>query len=373
MALSILMLVVGLVILTVGAEILIKNASRLAVNMGISPLVVGLTVVAFGTSTPELVVSLHASLTDRPEVAVGNVIGSNIFNILFILGISAIIVPLQVSRQLIRFDVPLMVGLSVLVWLMSWNGKIGRVDGLLLTGGLIVYTAWSIVQSRREQAVARDEFEAEFGAKGKVTTGGMILNVVLLVVGLGLLILGTRFFVDSAVDIATAWGVSELIIGLTIVAIGTSLPEVATSVMAAIRGERDIAVGNAVGSNIFNILCVLGVSSLVSDKVHVSEPAFQFDMPIMVAVAIACLPIFFTGQSIARWEGFVFFGYYLAYTVYLILSAIGSTIIDEYELVMGVFVIPLTLLGLGVAVFREFRKARVDSGNSAGPSQARTD
>jgi cation:H+ antiporter len=368
MAMSILMLILGLVVLTVGAEILVKNASRLAVNMGISPLVVGLTVVAFGTSAPELVVSLHASMTGKEEVAIGNVIGSNIFNILFILGISAIIVPLKVSQQLIRFDVPLMVGLSVLVWLMSWNGKIGRVDGLILTAGLIAYTVWSIVQSRREQSEVISEYEREYGVKAKVTPLGMLLNLVFLVFGLGLLVVGTRFFVDAAVDIARTWGVSELVIGLTIVAVGTSLPEVATSVMAAVRGERDIAVGNAVGSNIFNILCVLGISGLVSDSVLVADPAFRFDMPIMIAVAIACLPIFFTGQSIARWEGCVFFGYYIAYMIYLILSATKSTMVDEYEWVMAAFVIPLTLLGLVVAVVREVWKGKHENPIADGPT-----
>jgi cation:H+ antiporter len=350
---SYLLLVVGLVVLTVGAEILVKNASRLAVIMGISPLVVGLTVVAFGTSAPELVVSLHASMTNKAEVAIGNVIGSNIFNILFILGISALIVPLRVSQQLIRFDVPLMVGLSFLVWALAWNGKIGRIDGFILTSGLIGYIVWSIVQSRREQAAVLAEYEAQYGIKNRVSPAGIVLNIILLTVGLGLLILGTRFFVDAAVEIARSWGISELIIGLTIVAVGTSLPEVATSITAAVRGEREIAVGNAVGSNIFNILCVLGISGMVSDKIMVSDPAFYFDLPIMIAVAIACLPIFFTGQSIARWEGGVFFAYYLAYAAYLILSATKSTIIDEYELVMVAFVIPLTLLGLTVAVFRE--------------------
>lgn len=265
---TILVLIVGLVILTVGAEILVRSASKLAIAAGISPLVVGLTVVAFGTSAPELVVSVQSAFTGQADIAIGNVVGSNIFNVLFILGVSALIVPLGVSQQLVRFDVPLMVGLSILVWLMAgFDGAIDRTDGLCLVAGLAAYTIFAIVQSRKEQAAIKAEYEAEFGIDEKRFTGRQVLlNFVLLVAGLTLLILGARWFVDSAVTIARLLGVSELIIGLTIVAVGTSLPEVATSIMAAIHGERDIAVGNVVGNNMFNIMAVLGVSSTIDRK-----------------------------------------------------------------------------------------------------------
>ncbi len=249
-------------------------------------------------------VSIQSTLAGQPDVAIGNVVGSNIFNVLFILGLAALIIPLRVSQQLIRFDVPLMIALSIAFWLLANDGRMGRLDGLLLTAGLVSYTVLAIVQSRREQAAIQAEYEAEFGAKEKASVGGHLWNAILLIAGLGLLVLGSRWFVEAAVTIARDLGVSELVIGLTIVSAGTSLPEVATSIMAAIRGERDIAVGNAVGSNLFNIMGVLGISSLVSaGGIGVSEAALQLDIPVMIAVAAACLPIFFTGHVIARWEG----------------------------------------------------------------------
>lgn len=354
------MLILGLVVLSAGAELLVRNASRLAVAVGISPLVVGLTVVAFGTSAPELVVSIRSTLAGQPDVAVGNVVGSNIFNVLLILGLSALIVPLRVSQQLIRFDVPLMVGLSIVVLLLAYDGAIGRLDGLLLTTGLISYTLWAIVKSRKEQAVIKAEYEAEFGIVEKGSRlGGTLSNVVLLLVGLGLLVLGSRWFVEAATTIARDLGVSELVIGLTIVAAGTSLPEVATSVMAAIRGERDIAVGNAVGSNIFNLMGVLGISSLVSaEGVAVSEAALRLDIPVMIGVAIACLPIFFTGHAIARWEGALFLAYYCAYTASIVIAATVPAYSRTFAAVMLGVVVPLTVVTLVTGVVRHIRAGR---------------
>ncbi|MBX3422342.1 MAG: calcium/sodium antiporter [Pirellulaceae bacterium] len=351
---ALLMLVAGLVILTAGAELLIRGATKLAVVCGISPLVVGLTVVAFGTSAPELVVSVQSAYLGKPDVALGNVVGSNIFNILFILGISALIVPLRVSQQLIRLDVPLLVLVSLIMGAMAYDGLIGKLDGLLLASGLVAYTAFAVVKSRKEEAGIRAEYEAEFGPVEKSSGLSSILkNLALIAVGLAMLILGSRWFVEAAVDIARSLGISELVIGLTIVAVGTSLPEVATSIMAAIRGERDIAVGNVVGSNLFNIMSVLGIASLASPQgIAVSRDALQLDIPIMIAVTVACLPIFFTGNTIARWEGGLFFGYYIAYTVFLILNAAAPGAAGWFALIMLVFVIPLTVITLLVTVFR---------------------
>jgi cation:H+ antiporter len=351
------MLLLGLAVLTAGAEILVRGASALAVAARISPLVVGLTVVAFGTSAPELVVSIHSSLHGNPDIALGNVVGSNIFNVLFILGISALIIPLRVSQQLVRFDVPLMIIVSVILFAMGWDGRVGLWDGLLLLSGLIAYTVWGIVQSRREQTAVLEEYAAEFGGPSTpATTGSLLLNVVLVIAGLGLLVLGSRWFTDAAIAIARNLGVSELVIGLTIVAAGTSLPEVATSIMAAIRGERDIAVGNVVGSNLFNIMAVLGISSIVSGEgVAVSPAALEFDIPVMIAVAVACLPIFFTGHLIARWEGALFLGYFVAYTTYLILGETSPAVSRTLGGIMSVFVLPLTVITLVIAVVRAFR------------------
>ena len=357
---TVVMLLLGLAVLTVGAELLVRGASKLAAAVGISPLVVGLTVVAYGTSMPELVVSVQATLADQPDVAIGNVVGSNIFNVLFILGVSALIVPLRVSQQLIRVDVPLMVALSVAVLVLAMDGRLGRIDGLLLTAGLIFYTVWAVLKSRKEQSEIRAEYGAEFGAVvQRRTPTATLLNLVLVIAGLALLVLGSRWFVGAAITMARGLGVSELVIGLTIVAAGTSLPEVATSIMAAIRGERDIAVGNVVGSNIFNIMGVLGISGLVSSAgVSVSEAAFRLDIPVMIAVALSCLPIFFTGHVIARWEGGLFLVYYCAYTAYLVLAATVPGLTRTFAVVTIGFVLPLTVLTLIIGVIRHVRTER---------------
>ncbi|TWT55416.1 Inner membrane protein YrbG [Thalassoglobus neptunius] len=363
---AILMLVVGLIVLTGGAELLVRGASKLAVSFGVSPLVVGLTVVSFGTSAPELVVCLQSALSGQPDVALGNIVGSNIFNILLILGLSAIIVPLHVSQQLVRVEVPLMIGLSALVWLMAFNGSISRLDGLILSTGLVAYTLWAIIKSRREQGAIQAEYEAEFGQVERSSTlkSGLI-NGVMLLAGLILLVVGARWFVEAAVTISRSLGVSELIIGLTIVAAGTSLPEAATSVMAAIRGERDIAVGNAIGSNLFNIMAVLGISSLVSPiGVPVPEAALHLDLPVMVAVAVACLPIFFTGHLISRWEGILFFSYYLIYTASMVISAAVPELERTFEYVIFGIVVPLTLITIAVGVIRSI-KAKQPEGEAS--------
>ncbi len=354
----ILMLVLGLVVLTAGAESLVRGSSRLAMAMGVSPLVVGLTVVAYGTSAPELVVSVQSSLGGQPDVALGNVVGSNIFNVLFILGLSAMIVPLRVSQQLIRIDVPLMIAVSILVLVMALDGGIGRLDGLLLVGGLIAYTVLAIVTSRKEHAGIQAEYEAEFGIGKKVQSRGeLVLNLLLVVAGLGLLVLGSHWFIESAIVIARQLGVSELVIGLTIVAAGTSMPELATSIMAAIRGERDIAVGNVVGSNIFNILGVLGISSVVSaDGVRVSEAAFQLDIPVMISVAVACLPVFFVGHIISRWNGVLFFSYYFAYTASFVIAETAPRFHRTFAFVMFGAVVPLTVVMMMIGVVRSIRR-----------------
>lgn len=355
--LTTLMLVGGLVVLTIGAEILVRSASALAVAAGISPLVVGLTVVAFGTGSPEMVICIQASLAGQPDIAVGNIVGSNIINVLLVLGLSALVIPLRVSQQLVRFDVPLLIGISILVALMGWDGRIGIGDGLLLTAAVIVYTVWCVLQSRKEQAAIKQEYADEYAASSPpASPAKLLLHVALIALGLGLLVIGSQWFTEAAVNIARQLGVSELVIGLTIVAAGTSLPEGATSVMAAFRGERDIAVGNVVGSCLFNLMGVLGITSLVSGQgVAVSEAALVFDIPVMIVVAIACLPIFFTGHLIARWEGALFLGYFIAYTTYLILSETGHGVTRTFATVMLFFVVPLTVITLAVTMVRSMR------------------
>jgi cation:H+ antiporter len=350
--------VAGLVLLVVGAEGLVRGASRLAAAVGLSPLVIGLTVVAFGTGAPEMAVSVGSALAGQGDLAVGNVVGSNIFNVLFILGASAAIAPLLVSMQLLRVDVPVMIGVSVAALLLAADGVVGRLEGILLVGGLAAYTGLLIRLSRRERAAIQDEFAAEYASAAQ-SAGQLALQVALVAGGLGLLVLGARWLVGAAVQMATAFGLSELVIGLTIVAAGTSLPEVATSLIATMRGERDIAVGNVVGSNIFNVLGVLGLSAAVApDGLRVTPAALGFDMPVMIAAAMACLPIFFTGRVIARWEGWLFLAYYVAYTAYLIMAVAQHDALPLFSRAMVVFVMPLTAVTLVVVTVRTVRRAQ---------------
>ncbi len=340
-----LLLIAGMTLLVLGADLLVKGASRIAAGFGISPLIIGLTVVALGTSAPEIAISIGSALNGKADIAVGNVLGSNIFNVLFILGVSALITPLLVSKQLVRLDVPVMVVASILALALSIDGRISFIEGAVLFGCILAYMAFLIRLSRRS------------GEEGEAIEKSThwAFDVGLIVVGLALLILGSRWLVSSATTIAVAMGVSELIIGLTIVAAGTSLPEVATSVIAAIRGQRDIAVGNVVGSNIFNLLAVLGLTAMVAPGgLPVSGAAINFDYPVMLAVAVACLPIFFGGYSIARWEGGLFLGYYAAYTTYLILAAAEHDALPGFSNSMLYFIMPLTVITLLVVLFHEY-------------------
>ncbi|MBW4465000.1 MAG: calcium/sodium antiporter [Pegethrix bostrychoides GSE-TBD4-15B] len=350
------LLILGLVLLVIGAEALVRGASNLATVVGISPLVIGLTIVAYGTSAPEMAVSTMTSLSGDADIAVGNVVGSNIFNVLFILGISAWVTPLIVAQQLIRLDVPIMIGTSVLAFVFGLDGTISRVDGIILFGLAVLYTLFLIYQSRKEtNAQVQAEYE-QFGQDARRSPVGLLVNVGYILGGLVMLVIGSRWLVDGATAIARSLGVNELVIGLTIVAAGTSLPELATSVVASIRGERDIAVGNVVGSNIFNILAVLGLAGIVAPNgVNVATEAIQFDIPVMIAVAFACLPIFISDNLIARWEGILFVIYYIAYALYLLLHANQDPSLPIYGAVMLWFVIPITALTLLITARRTLR------------------
>jgi cation:H+ antiporter len=354
---TILLALVGLGLLVLGGEALVRGASRLALRLGISPLVIGLTVVAFGTSSPEMAVSVGAGLSGGADLAIGNVVGSNIFNVLFILGLSALVTPLRVSQQLVRIDAPLMVIASVLAFVLAMDGRIGRLDGTVLFGGVVVYTVFAIRQSRRESRAVQAEYEQEFGGAGVPAKRiPAAPNLALIAVGLLLLVVGSRWLVAGAVALARGLGVSEFIVGVTIVAAGTSLPEVAASVVAAVKGERDIAVGNVVGSNLFNLLAVLGATAVVSpDGIGVAAAALRFDFPVMIAVALACLPIFVTGWCIERWEGLVFLAYYVAYTGYLILDASDHDALPAFSATMLWFAGPLTIVTLLVMAWRGYR------------------
>jgi cation:H+ antiporter len=350
-------LVAGLAMLILGAELLVRGASRLAALTGIAPLVVGLTVVAIGTSAPELAVSARAALRGQGDLALGNVIGSNIFNALAILGLSALVTPLVVSQRLVRLDVPIVIGLSVLVLVLGLDGTLTRPEGLLLCAGGVAYTVFAIRESRREGVEVASEYGRQFGVAFARPGRAAALSAGRVLVGLALLVAGAGWFLDGAVALARGLGISDLVIALTLVAAGTSLPEVAASIVAALRGERDIAVGNVIGSNVYNILVILGVAvTLAADGIAVAPAVVAFDIPVMIAVALACLPIFVTGYMITRWEGALFVGYYAAYTTYVILASVQHDALPHFSATMLAYVLPLTTVTLLVVYVRAVRR-----------------
>ncbi|RDV39872.1 sodium:calcium antiporter [Bradymonadaceae bacterium TMQ3] len=385
MLIALALVLVGFVVLMLGAEVLVRGASALALAMGISPLVVGLTVVALGTSAPEIAVSVGAALGGTGDLALGNVIGSNIFNVLFILGLSALITPLVVHNAIVRRDVPVMIAASVLVWWMARDGILVRVEAVALCGGLVAYIVALLLEARAspepldaaliDAAAEHASSDDASASDAPIRSDGWkqrLFQVTMLPAGAGLLVIGAGWLVDGAKTIALGLGVSELVVGLTLVAAGTSLPEVATSVLAGVRGQRDLAVGNVIGSNIFNLLAVLGAAGVASpDGLRVAAASLAFDLPVMVAVAVACLPIVFTSQRVDRWEGAVFMVFYLAFVLYVVFNATEQSYAAEFKATMFGFVGPLTLLTLGVMGLREwrYRQQRDDARETSAPEE----
>lgn len=321
------LLISGLVFLVLGGELLVRGASQLASAIGISPIVIGLTVVAFGTSTPELAVSLDAALKGNADIAIANVVGSNIFNVLFILGVSAMISPLIVHSQMIRREIPIMIGVSGLIYLMALNGVVGRFEGLILFLGIIGYTTWLVIEAKKNKKENQEiKAESELEYKEKPSSSKSLISAILFViVGLAVIMFGAEWLVSGAVQLAKSLGVSDTVIGLTIVAAGTSLPEVVASIMATIKGERDIAVGNVVGSGIYNILAILGLASVVVPSgLNVSESLLKYDFPIMILSALMCFVFFKTGGQLSRREGVFFLLSYVAYTAFIVQMATGG-------------------------------------------------
>jgi cation:H+ antiporter len=347
---AVLTFIVGLAILLGGSELFVRGSSRLAAAMGVPALVIGLTVVAFGTSAPEAAVGIQSAMGGEADIGLGNVIGSNIANVLLILGVASLVSPIPVSTRVVRVDVPVMVGFSVLLWVLCFDQALGRSDGILLLALAVIYNVWLVTAARRESA--------RIGLP-KLPRTRPITSVALVVAGLVAIVVGARWLVDGAVSIAQAVGLSELVIGLTVVAIGTSMPEVATSLMAGLRGEEDIAVGNVVGSNVFNILLVLGATAMLAPvPLAVPRAALTFDLPIMVAVSASCLPIFFIDYRIGRRLGLLFLFYYAAYNSYLVLRAKEHDALEGFGFVLTRFVLPLTLITLGVLVYRAWKARR---------------
>ena len=343
-----LQLLCGLALLVAGAELLVRCAVRMAANLKVRPLLIGLTLVAVGSSAPQLTVSLQAALNDTADIAVGSVIGSNIFNILVTLGLSALIIPLRVSRQLVRLDIPLMILASGLVFALALNKQLDRLDGVVLLGGLLVYLALLLRQSRHS---------GHHHPRHDLPRTSWLHNLVLMLAALLLLGLAGHLLLGAAVTLATELGLSERIIGLTIIAVSTSLPQLATSLIAAFRGQREIAVGNVIGSNVFNLLGVLGLTALVAPApLSVSPNALAFDQPVMLGVAALCLPVFYTGYRVTRGEGLLFLGLYLAYGLHVVSFTTGMPLAGKLEHLMLFFVLPALLLFLLLSTLRAWRR-----------------
>lgn len=349
----------GLASLVLGADVLVKGAAAIASRLGIAPVIIGLTVVAFGTSAPELAVSVGASLGGEADVALGNVVGSNISNILLILGASAIVGGLAVDQRIVRLDIPLLLGASALALVLALDNEIGRLDGAVLFAAVLAYTGWLVRSARSERVEVLEEYdEAVEVLEDAVAERSVGVQVGYVAVGLAVLVFGSQLLVGSATDIAEELGVSDLVIGLTVVAIGTSLPELATSLLAALRGQRDIAVGNVVGSNLFNLLSVLGLTGVVSSvPIPVSDATLRIDFPVMLAATFVLLPIVWRGFVIERWEGVLFVVSYVIYVSFLVLDASDH----DSASVLGagaIVVAPLVVLGFTVTGVQAWRRHR---------------
>lgn len=357
---DIFLLAAGFVILLLGAELLVRGASNIALMLGISPLIVGLTVVAFGTSSPEGAVSLFSAVSDQSGIAIGNIVGSNLMNILIVIGLSAAITPFTVSLQIIKLEIPLMITASAVFYLMAIDGVIDTLDGIVLFAAILVYTFWAIRKSRHEKHknVENIYVEEYADSERKKASHSFFKHGMMVVIGIGCLVSAAQMLVKGGSDIAAVLGVSDLLIGLTIVALGTSLPELATSIVAGFKKKHDIAVGNIIGSNLFNLLAVAGLSGfLVPGGMEVSRQAVVIDIPVMVVVSAACLPIFLTGHKVSRWEGFLFLGFYGVYLTYLILTAKAVPETPIFRSVVLVVIIPLTILTIALSVYRHFTRS----------------
>ncbi len=318
--------VIGLAALVLGAEVMVRGGAEVAARLGISPIVIGLTVVSIGTSLPELAVGVVAAQEGSGALAVGNIAGTNVVNLLLILGLSALILPLAMTTRTLRFELPVMAGAAVLMLVLSLDGELSRVDGIILVGCALAYTVAVVRMTRRESRVVAGEYTetytpTEVATTELTTTRPTWVHVLMMVAGIAVVVVGADWLVDGAVGMARGFGVSDALIGLTVVAIGTSAPELVTTVVSTVRGNRDIAVGNLLGSSIYNILLILGLTCVVAgDGLLLPASLVRIDIPIMVAVALACVPIFVTGRRVSRGEGGAMVAIYLAYLTFLLVT-----------------------------------------------------
>jgi cation:H+ antiporter len=322
---DVLLLLLGLAALVGGAELLVRGGSKVAAGLGIAPIIIGVTVVSIGTSAPELAVGIEAATSGNGSLAVGNIAGTNVVNLLLILGLSAALRPLEMHAQTLRLDLPVMVASAALVLLLAWDGTISRLDGAILVVLALVYTLVIVRIARRERPFVTEEYDREYATPQDKpeTPVRFAWHGALLLVGIVVVVLGADMLVDGASGIARARGISEAVIGLTIVAIGTSAPELVTTVVSTIRGDRDIAVGNLLGSSVFNLLLILGVTATVpAGGIGVERTLVTVDLPVMLAVAVLCVPVFMSGRRVSRGEGLGFVGLYAAYLTYLLVARV---------------------------------------------------
>ncbi|WP_338484200.1 calcium/sodium antiporter [Pseudomonas trivialis] len=341
-------MVSGLLLLIVGAEVLVRAAVRLAASLKVRPLIIGLTIVAFGSSAPQMTVSLQATLAGNTDIAVGSVIGSSIFNVLVTLGLAALIIPLRVSRQLVRLDIPVMIIAALLVFTLAANEELTPLDGLLLLIALLAYLGVLHYQTRHSRRPRTLD---------TVARAPWLSSVVRIVGGLLVLVLAGHLLLGAAVDVASDLGLSERIVGLTLIGVGTSLPCLATSLIAALRGEREIAVGNVIGSNLFNLLGVLGLTALLAPTpLSVSPNAVDFDLPVMLGVVVLCLPVFYSGYRVTRAEGLVMLGLYLAYGLHVMAFTTGMPLAGKLEHLMLYYILPALVAFLLFSTLRAWRR-----------------
>jgi cation:H+ antiporter len=313
---SALLIVAGLAGLLVGADLLVRGAAGLASHLGVRPIVIGLTVVALGTSLPELAIGIDAVRQGSPGLAVGNIVGANLVSILLILGLSALIRPIAFERRTLRFELPAMTVASLALWLLARDGKLSRVDGTILCLGGAAFTAGIIWTSRKESAPVREDY-ASRSERGR---RGPLLRVLALVAGIGLVLVGAEFLVDGSIEVARSLEVSEATLGLTVIAIGTCSPELVTTLTSTLRGDRDIAIGNLLGSTVYNIAVILGIAVLVAPAdLEIPEEVIAADLLVLAVVALITVPVLLTGHRISRPEGGAFVAAYLGYLVWLTL------------------------------------------------------
>jgi cation:H+ antiporter len=314
---SALLVAAGLAGLLIGADLLVRGGAALASHLGVRPIVVGLTVVSLGTSLPELAVGIDAVRQGSPGLAVGNIVGTNLVNILFILGLSALIRPIAFERRTLRFDLPAMTAASLALWLLALDGSLTRLDGTILCLGGVAYTAGIIRTSRRESAPVREDNASRSTVPRR---RGLLLRVLTLLAGIGLVLLGAELLVDGSIEIARSLEVSEAMIGLTVIAIGTSAPELVTTITSTLRGDRDIAIGNLLGSSVYNVALVLGITVLTAPAaLAIPQEVVAADLLVLAVVAVITVPVLVSGHRISRLEGGAFVAAYLGYLAWLTL------------------------------------------------------